>query len=75
MICIFVIAFLFQIRPSLMRNMILLYQLLHIVLLGPLCFGQHRFQINDISKKYNAEINVEDCVSDGCREKWMGDFV
>ena len=67
MICIFVIAFLFQIRPSLMRNMILLYQLLHIVLLGPLCFGQHRFQINDISKKYNAEINVEDCVSDGCR--------
>ncbi|WP_309430449.1 XAC2610-related protein [Chryseobacterium sp.] len=40
-----------------------------LVLLGPLCFGQYQFAINDASEKYNAEITVEECTNDGCRGK------
>ncbi|WP_223605903.1 hypothetical protein [Chryseobacterium sp. OSA05B] len=40
-----------------------------LLLLGPLCFGQYRFAIEDASKKYNAEINVEECFTDQCRHK------
>lgn len=40
-----------------------------LILLGPLSFGQYRFAIEDASKKYNAEINIEECFTDQCRHK------
>lgn len=53
-----------------MTNISFIYRLLSpLTLLGPLCFGQHHFEIKDASPKYNAEIMVEECVDDGCRGK------
>lgn len=40
-----------------------------LMLLGPLCFGQYRFAIENASKKYNTEIDVEECLADLCRHK------
>ncbi|SHE86835.1 XAC2610-related protein [Chryseobacterium sp. OV279] len=40
-----------------------------LLLLGPLCFGQYRFAVEGASKKYNAEINVEECFTGQCRHK------
>lgn len=39
------------------------------LLLGPLCFGQYRFKMDNESKKYNAEITMEECGTDACRNK------
>lgn len=53
-----------------MTNISIFYRTLSaLLLLGPLCFGQYRFQINDASKKYNADITVEECQTDACRNK------
>lgn len=38
-----------------------------LILLGPICFGQYRFAIEDASRKYNAEVTVEECQADACR--------
>jgi len=40
-----------------------------LILLGPFCFGQYRFAIEDASGKYNAEVTVEECQTDACRNK------
>lgn len=53
-----------------MTNTSIFYRTLSaLLLLGPLCFGQYRFQINDASKKYIADITVEECQKDACRNK------
>ncbi|KMQ65341.1 hypothetical protein ACM46_05390 [Chryseobacterium angstadtii] len=36
------------------------------VLLGPFCFSQYHFKIDGASKKYNVEVNVEECITDRC---------
>lgn len=40
-----------------------------LLLLGPLCFGQYRFAVEDATKKYTAEINVEECLANQCGHK------
>ncbi|REC71955.1 hypothetical protein DRF60_20415 [Chryseobacterium elymi] len=53
-----------------MINTSILYRSLStLILLGSLCFGQYRFAIEDASRKYNAEITVEECQIDACRNK------
>lgn len=53
-----------------MTDISFIYRLLFSFMLpGPLCFGQHHFEIKDGSQKYNAEIMAEECVDDGCRGK------
>lgn len=53
-----------------MTNISLLYRSLPaLLLLGPLCFGQSRFVVEDASAKYNAEISIEKCESDYCKNK------
>ncbi|MGC5744142.1 XAC2610-related protein [Chryseobacterium sp. NFX27] len=53
-----------------MINTSLFYRSLYtLLLLGPVCFGQYRFAIEDASKKYNAEVTVEECQTDACRNK------
>ncbi|MGK6342641.1 XAC2610-related protein [Chryseobacterium sp. DT-3] len=53
-----------------MTNTFLFYRSLYaLLLLGPVCFGQYRFAVEDASKKYNAEITVEECQTGACRNK------
>jgi len=39
------------------------------LMLGPLCFGQYRFIVEDASEKYNAQITVEECQNNNCKNK------
>ncbi|EFK33413.1 Uncharacterised protein [Chryseobacterium gleum] len=39
------------------------------LLLGPLCFGQYQFEVKNVSKKYNAIIQVENCNDGQCGGK------
>ncbi|PIF46821.1 hypothetical protein CLU96_3863 [Chryseobacterium sp. 52] len=53
-----------------MTNTSIFYRTLSaLMLLGPLCFGQYRFQIEDASKKYNTEVTIEECLANQCRHK------
>lgn len=53
-----------------MINTSLFYKSLSaLMLLGPLCFGQYRFAMEGASKKYNTEIDVEECLTDQCGHK------
>lgn len=53
-----------------MTNTAIFYRTLSgLLLLGPLCFGQYRFKMENESKKYNAEIVMEECETDACRNK------
>lgn len=52
-----------------MKNTSLFYLSLSALLLGPLYSGQYRFAIEDSSEKYNAEINIEECLTDQCGHK------
>ncbi|MFN1215476.1 XAC2610-related protein [Chryseobacterium kwangjuense] len=51
-------------------NTTIIYKTLSaLLLLGPLCFGQYRFKMDGESKKYNAEIIMEECETGACRNK------
>lgn len=39
------------------------------VLLGPACFGQYQFEVKDVSKHYDAIIQIENCYDDRCSGK------
>ncbi len=39
------------------------------VLLGPACFGQYQFEVKDVSKSYDAVIQIENCYDDRCGGK------
>lgn len=39
------------------------------LLLGPLCFGQYQFEVKNVSKSYDAVIQIEDCYDDRCGGK------
>ncbi|WP_080780060.1 XAC2610-related protein [Chryseobacterium phocaeense] len=52
-----------------MNTAIVYKTLSSLLLLGPLCFGQYRFKMDNESKKYNAEITMEECGTDACRNK------
>lgn len=40
-----------------------------LLLLGPLCFGQYQFEIKNVSKRYDAVIQIENCYDDRCGGK------
>ncbi|AZA84725.1 hypothetical protein C1637_18235 [Chryseobacterium lactis] len=40
-----------------------------LVLLGPLCFGQYKFEVKNASKNYTVIINVENCYDGRCHDK------
>lgn len=48
---------------------VLYYFLSAFMFLGNLCFGQYRFAVEDASKKYNAQITVEECHNNACGHK------
>lgn len=39
------------------------------ILLGPLCFGQYKFEIKDASKNYDAIIHIDNCFDGKCMDK------
>lgn len=39
------------------------------LLLGPLCFGQYRFEVKNASKSYDAVLQIENCYDDRCGGK------
>jgi len=69
MICIFVINY-YQSLLTITMKILNTYKILSAaIVLGPLCFGQYQFEIKNVSKKYNAIINVENCFDDRCKDK------
>lgn len=44
------------------------------LLLGPLCFGQYQFEIKNVSKSYDAVLQVESCYDDRCGGKGTVDL-
>lgn len=40
-----------------------------LLLLSPLCFGQYQFEIKNVSRSYDAVIQIENCYDDRCGGK------